>query len=315
MSVGTTFMLSGGIEAAVETVRRAIDWGVNLFDTAPSYSDGRDEEVLGRSLERSRQDVLISTKVGYLRNRLAHRDIRALERQLEASLRRLRTDYVDILYVHEADFAWWWRPSRGETDFEWPFPLLEEDTVIGVNAAPIIDFLEKARADGKYRFLGVSGKSARVLARVIPWLPIKVVMVAHQLNAIYRNAQFFLLDLCRGRGLGVVVGAPLMRGWLARPQMEWSTARPEWMDDVFSGAYEKLIDIRERFGLPFPELALRWLLAEVRVDSICVGVGSVKELMECVAIIERGVLSEDLKKAIDDIGIVHPLIFQGRTEI
>lgn len=315
VSFGTTCMLTGGRDNAVRAVHRAIDLGINLFDTAPSYSDGIEEEVLGGALADYRYDLMISTKVGYLKDRAAHRNQQSLMRQLEASLRRLQTTYVDILYVHEADFAWWWRDADDEVDYQWPFPILEEETAVDVACAPVIAFLEKARIRGMFRYLGVSGKNARILARIVAELPASTVMVAHQLNAIYRNAVAFLLEPCRARQVGIVVGSPLMRGWLAQPQRGWEIVQPTWMDDVFLGAYTELLEIQGASHLTLTELSLRWLVSEPRVDSICIGFGSADEVTDDIAMIERGPLTEVLKKSIDRLGIVHPLIFQGRAKI
>jgi aryl-alcohol dehydrogenase-like predicted oxidoreductase len=139
-----------------------------------------------------------------------------LNDQLNGSLRRLRTDYIDLLQIHEADFAWWWLDNRGR-DFEnWPFLLIEPRDDFDIAGAPVLRFVQAAIRDGKARFWGITGKNAPRLTLILHAVSsAQCLMIAHQYNAIYRNANV-LIDAAVSAELGVIIGAPLMRGWLAK---------------------------------------------------------------------------------------------------
>jgi aryl-alcohol dehydrogenase-like predicted oxidoreductase len=106
-----------------------------------------------------------------------------------------------------------------------------------------------------------------------------------------------------------------MKGWLAVPQTAWRPAPPPWMDPVFHRAYVSYLDLHAASGLPMAELTLRWLLAEPRLHSFVVGFSRWEDVAANVEAIERGPLPADLQRAIDAIGLVHPLLYQGRTEL
>ena len=107
----------------------------------------------------------------------------------------------------------------------------------------------------------------------------------------------------------------LMKGWLAVPNTEWRDQPPAWMDDEFHRACFAYLDIQASWGVALPELTLRWLLGEPRIHCIVVGFREWAEVESNIEALERGPLSPDLQARIDAIGIVHPLVYQGRTEM
>ena len=238
-------------------------------------------------------------------------------RQLDQSLQRLQTDHVDVLQIHEADFLRWWVdiPASNRDEGPQDAPLIQDDEHYDFIGAPVISFLENAKKAGKANFVGITTKDARRAARVLQALDIDVVMVAHQLNPIMRNASEFLLPATEEQNIGVLVAAPFMRGLLATPRQIWRTAPPLWMDEKFQHSYFSFIGLSDRVGIPPAELTIRWLLGEARKHSIVFGFRSVEDVHANVEAAERGTLPTSLHAEIDDLGIVHPLIFQGRTKL
>ena len=137
LGLGSAFMAGQGQDGADRCVDYAVDHGVNYFDTAANYGDGRDETMLGAALKGKRDKVVLATKVGFInreRYRLdGHRSTDQLMEQFEGSLKRLQTDYVDIIQVHEADYLKWWTDdiSDAEDAGVWS-ELIEDDTNYGL---------------------------------------------------------------------------------------------------------------------------------------------------------------------------------------
>jgi L-galactose dehydrogenase len=320
LGLGSAFMAGQGQDGADRCVDYAVDHGVNYFDTAANYGDGRDETMLGAALKGKRDKVILATKVGFInreRYRLdGHRSADQLMEQFESSLKRLQTDYVDIIQVHEADYLKWWTDDilDAEDAGVWS-ALIEDDTDYDFSDAPVVKFLANAKHSGKARFIGLTAKNARVLARILKAVDVDSVMTAHQFNPVFRNAVEFLFPTAQDLRVGVVIGAPLMKGWLAVPQNAWQDNPPDWMDETFKTAYFKFLDIYADAGIPMAELCIRWMLSEQRQQSIVVGFSNLQEVEFNMSAALRGALPDDLNAAIEEIGIVHPLIYQGRTRI
>lgn len=317
LSLGVSNVAPSGQNVVTRGVRTAVDAGINYFDTAPLYSDGLDEEALGIALQGIRHNVFLATKVGYTPRAMDHRSVDGLMQQLDASLRRLRADHVDTVQIHEADFRKWWT-GKELTEEEGKNPrgqVIRDDESYDFSGAPVIEFLSKAQKAGKARFVGITAKDARQAARLVTVLDFDTVMIAHQLNPILRNASAYLLPVAAKRNVGVLVAAPLMQGLLARPKHKWREAPPDWMDPTFFKAYFALIDLSDRVGIGVQELAFRWLAAQDWVGSVVFGFRSSEDIASNAESVHRGPLSVDIMSELDAIGIVHPLVFQGRTTL
>ena len=319
LGLGSAFMAGQGQDGADRCVDYAVDNGVNYFDTAANYGDGRDETMLGAALKGKRDKVILATKVGFInRERYsldAHRSTDQLMEQFEGSLKRLQTDYVDIIQIHEADYMKWWDDISDDGAVGIWGALIEDDKEYDFPDAPAIKFLADAKRSGKARFIGLTAKNARVLARILKAVDVDSVMTAHQFNPVFRNAVEFLFPTAQDLGVGVVIGAPLMKGWLAVPQNAWRENPPEWMDDTFKASYLKFLDIHADTGMPMAELCIRWMLSEQRQQSVVVGFSNIEEVEFNISAASRGALPDELNAAIAEIGIVHPLIYQARTKI
>ncbi len=320
LGLGSAFMAGQGQAGVDRCVDYAVDHGVNYFDTSANYGDGTDETMLGAALKGKRDKVTLATKVGFIDQQRysleAHRSADQLMEQFESSLKRLQTDYVDIIQIHEADYRKWWVDDipDGENAESWSV-LIEDDKDYDFSNAPAIEFLANAKRSGKTRFIGLTAKNARVLARVLKEVEVDSVMAAHQFNPVFRTAVEFLFPTAQDLRVGVVIGAPLMKGWLAVPQDTWWESPPDWMDETFKASYFRFLDIHADAGIPMVDLCIRWMLSETRQQSIVVGFSNLREVELNLSAALRGTLPDDLNAAIEEIGIVHPLIYQGRTQI
>ena len=317
LGLGTCFMAGQGQEGVNACVARAVDRGINYFDTAADYGNGNDERMLGEALRGRRDKVFLATKVGGVEDSGGHRSTESLMKQFEAGLCRLQTDHVDLIQLHEADQRKWWSDDKvsKEVAVSHGGPLIRDEEMFDVAGSPCVEFLHKAKEQGKARFIGVTGKDARRLARLVRATSFDSMMVAHQYNPIYRNAARFLLPLTQKEGVGVAGGAMFMKGWLAVVQTAWRGQSPDWMDQDFRRAYFRYLDIQAASGVPLPELTLRWLLGEQRINCIVTGFRAWNEIESNINAIEQGPLPADLQSEIDAVGIVHPLIYQRRSTL
>ncbi|MBS10573.1 MAG: hypothetical protein CME19_03075 [Gemmatimonadetes bacterium] len=315
LGLGTAFMAGLGQSGVNTCVADAIDRGINYFDTAADY--GHDEEMLGLALEGHRDKVFLATKVGGVEEPGGHRNADVLMKQFERGLRRLRTDCVDLIQIHESDQRKWWSddPVPLEIAISHGGPLIRHDETYAFADAPCVEFLERAKEQGKARFVGITGKDSGRLTRLVEAFTVESMMVAHQYNPILRNAAENLLPVTDQKDVGVAGGAMFQKGWLAVAEEGWRDNRPEWMDDAFYDAYFGYLDIQKTSTIPLPELTLRWTLKDTRIHCIVTGFSNWPQIEANIEAIERGPLPDDLHAAIDSLGIIQPLYYQGRTEL
>jgi aryl-alcohol dehydrogenase-like predicted oxidoreductase len=232
---------------SVATIHRAMDLGVTFFDTAEVYGPFRNEELLGSALMGRRDSVVIATKFGFriegeesvgLDSRPEH-----IHEVVEASLRRLRTDRIDLLYQHRVD------------------PAVPIEEVVGAMATLV--------RQGKVRFLGLSEAGARTIRRAHAVHPISALQSEYSLWE--RNLEPVIIPLLRELGIGLVPFAPLGRGFLtgaARraeeyPESDFRHRDPRFQGENF-GANVRAADAMRaqaaRKGVTPGQLALAWLL-------------------------------------------------------
>ncbi|MBY8879329.1 aldo/keto reductase [Actinacidiphila acidipaludis] len=262
-------------ESSRALIRRALDAGVNFFDTANVYSDGSSEEILGRALRdfASRDEVVIATKVhGRMRPgpNGAGLSRRAVLSEIDHSLRRLGVDHVDLYQIHR------WDP---ETPIEETLEALHD--------------VVKA---GKARYIGASSMYAWQFAKALHiadahgWT--RFVSMQNHYNLLYREEEREMLPLCADEGVGVIPWSPLARGRLTRP-WDATTARTE-TDEFGKTLYqdddrvivERVAAIAERRGLPPAQIALAWLAANPVVTAPIVGVTKDRHLEDAIAAVD-----------------------------
>ena len=286
-------------EEGIRVVHRALDLGVNYIDTAPLY--GNSQEVLGQALAGRTEDYLLGTKCGRWDWRTGpYRQLDAYKTQFEESLKLLRRDQVDILYIHEADCAVYWQ------DMEIPRSSCHIDLKASYDysSAPVAEFVRWAKDQGLAKHLGISGNNAHLLAKVLREidLEIEVVLVGFQYSLIWRNAKEHLLPVARDMGVAVVLGAPLQQGHLAVPHPEWLTESPDWMDGDLRDRFAKLYKIQKETGMTLAELAGRFILADPDFATVIPGAANVAQLEENVDCSMAGRLPAELHAELDVLG-------------
>jgi aryl-alcohol dehydrogenase-like predicted oxidoreductase len=260
---------------AEQTIKAALDAGINFFDTANVYAGGTSEEYTGRSLWKhaAREDVVLATKVF---NRMrpgpngAGLSRKAILQEIDASLGRLATDYVDLYQIHRFD----------------PETPVEET----------MEALHDVVKAGKARYVGASSMYAWQFAKMQHaaerngWT--RFVSMQNHYNLIYREEEREMLPLCADQGVGVIPWSPLARGRLTRP-WDTTTARSEtdefgaslW-DDEDRTVVDKVLAVAGRRGVSPAQVALAWLLAQPAVTAPIVGITRPEHLDDAIAAVD-----------------------------
>jgi 1-deoxyxylulose-5-phosphate synthase len=279
--------------------RQALDLGINFFDTANVYSGGASEEVLGRFLKAHtlRDAVVVATKVyGVMRDEPNGRGLsrKAILYELDESLRRLQTDYIDLYQIHR------W-------DYETPI----EETLAA---------LHDAVKSGKVRYIGASSMFAWQLTKALYLADLhgwtRFVSMQNHYNLLYREEEREMLPLCLAEGIGVIPWSPLARGRLARPWQAEQTKRFE-TDGFAKSLYSKteIIDrpVVDRLtkmagerGVSHAQLALAWMLSKPGVTAPIVGATKPDHLTEAVAALSLRLTPQEIA-ALEEPYIPHPV--------
>jgi len=254
-----------------------LDQGGNFLDTADGYADGRSEEILGRGLKGRRDDVVLATKVFFPAGPGANR--KGLSRKhifegIEASLRRLQTDYVDLYQVH---------------CFDSHTPL--EETLSALDALV---------RQGKVRYLGCSNFSAWQLAKALGVSALhgyaRFDCFQPQYSLVCRPIEREILPLCRAEGVGIIAWSPLGGGFLSGKYRSGEGAPPasrladsdpsmrSWVERLFTERNYQILraveEASDRLGKTLSQVALAWLLATPGVTSAIIGARNLAQLQE-----------------------------------
>jgi aryl-alcohol dehydrogenase-like predicted oxidoreductase len=281
-------------------LRQALDFGINFFDTANVYSNGASEEVLGRFLKAHtrREAVVVATKVhGVMRDEPNGHGLsrKAIFYELDQSLRRLQTDYIDLYQIHR------W-------DYETPI----EET---------LEALHEVVKSGKVRYIGASSMyawqftKALYLADLHGWT--RFVSMQNHYNLLYREEEREMLPLCWSEGIGVIPWSPLARGRLARPWQAEKTKRFE-TDQFGKSMYSqteaidrKVVDrlgqVAERRGVSRAQLALAWMLSKPVITAPIVGANKPHHLEEAVAALSLRLTPEEVA-SLEEPYTPHPVL-------
>ncbi len=259
-------------EASRPLIRQAIEAGVNFFDTANVYSLGSSEEITGRALKdfAKRDEVVLATKVhGVMREGPNGRGLsrKAIMTEIDHSLTRLGTDYVDLYQIHR----WDRRTPIEET----------------------MEALHDVVKAGKARYIGASSMyawqfaKAQHVAEANGWT--KFVSMQNHYNLIYREEEREMLPLCLDQGVGVIPWSPLARGRLTR---NWDTTTARSETDPFGQnlylpedqqVHEQVAEVARARGIPRAQVAMAWLLGRPGVTAPIVGVTKASHLDDAVA--------------------------------
>jgi aryl-alcohol dehydrogenase (NADP+) len=263
-------------------IQRALEAGINFFDTADMYSRGASEEILGRALAEftTRDQVVVATKAFFPLT--DGPNARGLSRKhlleaIDGSLRRLGTDYVDLYQIHRFDH---------ETPIE-----------------ETLETLNDIVRSGKARYIGASSMYAWQFARMLHlseqrgWA--RFVAMQNHYNLIYREEEREMLPLCRAEGIGVIPWSPLARGFLAGNRRssseDWGATRRARTDEYAHGLYyetsdfavvDRVVELAARRGVPPAQIALAWILRQPSVTAPIVGTTKLEQLDAAVAALE-----------------------------
>ena len=246
--------------AGIAAVRRALELGINYVDTAPAYGDS--EEVLGLALEGVAQPVVLSTKLGGRPQPFDARDKDVLRRSVDASLRLLRRDHIDILMIHEPD-----RPGQYDWFTDW-------ERFHG----PVIELLDELKQAGVIRFTGIGGTTAYTIAHLIATGRFDVVLTAFNYSLLWQEALIAVLPEAKRQQMGVVVGSPLQQGALSRVYREEVERGARWLSAPRREQYRALYALVDELGISLPELALRFVLSNRDISCTLTGARSVAEV-------------------------------------
>ncbi len=282
-------------------IKKALELGINFFDTADMYSLGVSEEVTGRALRdfSTREEVVIATKVyfpigkgvnggGLSRKHIMH--------AIDNSLRRLGTDYVDLYQIHR------WDPTT---------PI--EETMEALH--------DVVRA-GKARYIGASSMfawqfaKAQHVAEQNGWT--RFVSMQNHLNLVYREEEREMLPLCLDQGVGVIPWSPLARGFLAgnrTREQNQPTARAKsdgfaqqlYFQEADFQVVDRLQEVAQAAGKRPAQIALAWLLHKPGITAPIIGASKMNHLEEAVAAAEIYLSSEDMRR-LEELYQPHPVL-------
>ncbi len=281
--------------------RRAIEAGINFFDTSNSYSDGTSEEITGRALRdfAKRDEVVIATKVFFPMRPGANAkglSRKAILTEIDASLRRLGTDYVDLYQIHR-----------------WDYTTPIEETLAALDAV--------VRA-GKVRYLGASSMHAWQFCKALfladrhGWS--RFVSMQNHYNLLYREEEREMLALCQDQGVGVIPWSPLARGRLTRPWEERSSTERAGSDEILKAMYtptetadrtivERVGEVARGRGVPMARVALAWLLQRPGVSAPIIGATKQHHLEDAVAALSLSLSAEEIAR-LEEPYVPHPVL-------
>jgi len=280
-------------------IKQALELGINFFDTANSYSDGTSEEIVGRALRdfAQRDEVVIATKVFFpMRKGANARGLsrKAIVTEIEASLRRLGTDYVDLYQIHRWDYS---------------TPI--EET---------LETLHDVIKAGKARYIGASSmyawqfSQALYVADLNGWT--RFVSMQNHYNLLNREEEREMMPLCAAEGIGVAPWSPLARGRLTR---DWNeTSNRMETDEVGKTLYsatadtdrkivERVAEVAQKRGVPRAQVALAWMAHKPFVTAPIVGASKPHHLDDAVAALSLNLTADEIA-ALEEPYVPHPIV-------
>ena len=272
-------------ETSRPIIQQALDAGINFFDTANTYSDGTSEEIVGRALREftKRDDIVIATKVF---NRMrpgpngAGLSRKAIMNEIDNSLRRLGTDYVDLYQIHR-----------------WDYTTPIEET---------LEALHDVVKAGKARYIGASSMYAWQFSKALHpsrangWTEFKTMQ--NHLNLLYREEEREMLPLCADQGIGVMPWSPLARGRLTR---DWDATSERQQSDAFGSTLyqthdadravvEAVAAVAKARNVPRAQVALAWVAQKAPVTAPIIGASKPNHVSDAVAALALNLTADEI---------------------
>lgn len=288
MTFGSKIPLQTDADTAVAT---ALEKGINFFDTADQYVDGKSEEMLGKALGARRKDAVIASKVGYpcMDKKVFSLSRGSILDGIEGSLKRLGTDYIDVYYLHAPDYN---------------TPLEES-----------LETLNDVVRQGKVRYIGMSNYAAWQMCEAVNicrnnhWAAPVVSETCY--NAITRGAENELVPFMREKKIGMTVFNPLAGGMLTGkhkrgvPTVGTRFENPNyqkryWREDNFQ-AIDKLTEIADKMGISLLSLSYRWCLSCPWVSAIITGFSNLEQMNINLTAMEGGSLPADIMAECNEV--------------
>ena len=282
-------------------IKRAIERGINFFDTADMYSRGVSEEVIGRALKEyaKRDEIVLATKVFYPVEE--HANSRGLSRKhimsaIDASLRRLGMDYVDLYQIHRFD--------------------------VNTPIEETLEALHDVVKAGKALYIGASSMFAWQFAKMLAtqqqhgWT--RFVTMQNHYNLVYREEEREMIPLCQAEGVGVIPWSPLARGFLAGNRRRGSkdATRREQYDEFGHGLYyadadydiaDRVVEMAKRKGVLPIQVALAWVIQRPGVAAPIVGASKLEQLDQLIDGLSIS-LSPDESYFLEEKYLPHPVL-------
>ncbi|WP_203642037.1 aldo/keto reductase [Levilactobacillus andaensis] len=274
-------------EHSEQVIQKALDLGINFFDTANIYSHGDSERFVGQALKKfaNRDEIVLATKVFFTPNEapnVAGLSRKAIFSQIDQSLKRLQTDYVDLYIIHR-----------------WDYTTPIEETMEALN-----DVVKS----GKVRYIGASAmfawqfEKAQAVAEAHGWT--KFVSMQNHLNLLYREEEREMLPLCADQGIAVTPYSPLASGRLTR---DWAGETKRYATDkVARSKYDdskqldmpiiqRVGEVADKYGVDRVQVALAWLLQKQTVTAPIIGATKISHLLGAVKALELTLSPEDVQ--------------------
>jgi aryl-alcohol dehydrogenase-like predicted oxidoreductase len=281
-------------------LRQALDLGINFFDTANVYSHGASEEVLGRFLKANnrREAVVVATKVhGVMRDGPNGCGLsrKAIFYELDQSLRRLQTDYIDLYQIHRWDY--------------------------GTPIEETLEALHDVVKSGKVRYIGASSMHAWQFTRALYLADLhgwtRFVSMQNHYNLLYREEEREMIPLCQSEGIGVIPWSPLARGRLTRPWQSERTKRYETdrfgksmysrTEEVDRRVVDRLGEVAEQRGVPRAQLALAWILGNPAITAPIIGATKLHHLQDAAMALSLRLTPEEIT-CLEEPYTPHPVL-------
>lgn len=286
-------------EGSRPIIKKALELGINFFDTANVYSDGTSEEIVGRALKdyANRDEIVLATKVHFRMHQGpngAGLSRKAIMSEIDKSLKRLGTDYVDLYQIHR-----------------WDYNTPIEETM---------EALHDVVKAGKARYIGASAMYAWQFQKALHvaerhgWT--RFISIQNHLNLIYREEEREMLPLCKEEKIGVIPYSPLASGRLTR---DWSeTTKRSETDQVQKSKYdatastdrlivERVAAIAEQRGVSRAQIALAWLLQKEPVTAPIIGATKLSHLDDPVAALSIKLTPEEIA-SLEEPYVAHPVV-------
>jgi len=280
-------------------IKKALELGINFFDTANWYADGTSEEIVGRALKdyANRDEIVIATKVYFPMHEgpnSAGLSRKAIMSEIDKSLSRLGTDYVDLYQIHR-----------------WDYHTPIEETM---------EALHDVVKSGKVRYIGASSMhawqflKANHVAEKNGWT--KFVSMQNHLNLLYREEEREMLPLCKEEKIGVIPWSPLAKGRLTR---DWEEATHRSENDEIGQTFfpissesdrkvvERVAELAEKRGVPRAQIALAWVLQKEPITSPIIGATKMSHLEDAVGALSISLKPEEIE-FIEEPYVPHPVL-------